>query len=61
MMAAPRQLSNHGFVVGAIVYVAIVVTFVVLGATNLGRGNDDAPPVLPSDFPRPTVTRTVGP
>ncbi len=60
-MTAPRQLTSPGFITGAIVYVTIIVTFVVLGAANFGRGNDDAPPVLPSDFPRPTVTRTVGP
>ncbi|MGZ0069010.1 hypothetical protein [Microbacterium arborescens] len=60
-MSARRKSVSPGFVVGAIVYVVIVVTFVILGATNLGRGNDDAPPVLPSDFPPPTVTATLGP
>lgn len=60
-MSARRRSVSPGFVVGALVYVAIVVTFVVLGATNFGRGNDDVPPVLPSDFPRPTVTGTLGP
>ncbi|OAZ45618.1 hypothetical protein A9Z40_00420 [Microbacterium arborescens] len=60
-MSVRRRSVSPGFFVGAIMFVAIVVTFVVLGATNFGRGNDDAPPVLPSDVPRPRVTGAVGP
>ncbi|UIN30554.1 hypothetical protein [Microbacterium binotii] len=56
-----NPFAHPGFIVGAVVVAALVATAIVLSVTNLGRGNDDAPPIVPSDAPRPTVTRTLPP
>ena len=53
--------TRVSFLVGAALVAVIIVTAVVLAFSNLGRGNDDAPPTVPSDAPRPSVSGAIWP